>query len=354
MAASSSGNVSQPNMRRGGPRVSVGVPVFNGESVLAETLQSLLNQTFSDFEIVVSDNASTDRTEEICRAYADRDARIRYSRNDVNRGAAWNHNRVFELATGEFFKWNSADDLCAPQFLARCVAALDEDPAAVMAMTQSDEINEYGKPLESKTVPSHSLLPALQPNAPAHIRFRQNIRLDHLCLGIYSLIRSDILRQAGPMGNYNDADRDVLARLALLGHCVVLPETLFFNRDHAGRFSRSHNRQYYAWSERSSWWDPSNAQRKEFPTWRKLLELRRAVSCAPLSWQERRRCYWEIIRWVQNKAVMRLLYADATHYPRKWLVRHFPGAKVAWNWLWGERNVVRQKTEPGDTIRRGY
>ena len=122
-------------MGQGCPRVTVGVPVFNGELFVAETLNSLLKQTFSDLEIVISDNASTDRTQEICRAYAARDWRVRYYRNDVNRGAAWNHNRVFELARGEFFKWSAADDLCAPEFLTLCVAALDRDPAAVMSIT---------------------------------------------------------------------------------------------------------------------------------------------------------------------------------------------------------------------------
>ena len=134
----------------GCPRVTVGVPVFNGESFLAETLDSLLNQTFSDFEIVISDNASTDRTEEICRAYAARDPRIRYYRSDANRGAAWNHNRVFELARGEYFKWNSADDLCAPEFLARCVAALDEDASAIMVCSNVLVSDDYGEAVRTE------------------------------------------------------------------------------------------------------------------------------------------------------------------------------------------------------------
>ena len=113
--ASSSGNLIQPIVTHGYPRVSVGIPVFNGERFLAETIESILAQTFKDFEIVISDNASTDRTEEICRSYAARDPRIRYNRNDTNRGAAWNHNRVFELARGEYFKWQSHDDFCAPR-----------------------------------------------------------------------------------------------------------------------------------------------------------------------------------------------------------------------------------------------
>lgn len=214
-------------MSQGRPRVTVGVPVFNGELFLAKMLDSLLNQTFSDLEIVISDNASTDRTHEICRAYAARDPRVRYYRNDVNRGAAWNHNRVFELARGEFFKWSAADDLCAPEFLTLCVAALDRDPAAVMSITQSLEIDEVGNPLASVSVANQTLLPIVPLGAPAHVRFRQNIRLDHLCLSIFSLIRSDILRQTVLQGNYPDADRVLLAHLALFGHCVVIPKTSF-------------------------------------------------------------------------------------------------------------------------------
>lgn len=325
----------------GVPRVSIGVPVFNGEkNYLQHTLDSLLSQTFKDFEVVISDNASTDRTEEICKGYASRDSRIRYYRNDINRGASWDHNRVFELARGEFFKWNSADDYCAPEFLARCVSALDQDPAAVMAVSEPAEVDESGKPLQSVTVADQTLLPVVPQGAPAHVRFRQNIRLDHLCLTIYSLIRTDILRKTGPMGNFADSDRVLLAHLALFGHCIVIPEILLFNRDHAGRFSRSYNRYYDGWRDRAAWFDPSNAKRKVFPFWRELFELLRVIRRTPLEWPERRRCYWEIIRWLGQKGHIRRLYVDATHYPRKWIVRRFPKAKAAWNWLWGKRNIV--------------
>jgi glycosyltransferase involved in cell wall biosynthesis len=324
----------------GVPRVSIGVPVFNGAPFLAKTLESLLSQTFSDFEIVISDNASTDRTEEICRAYASREPRIRYYRNDINLGAVWNHNRVFELAKGEFFKWNSADDLCASEFLARCVAALDQNPAAVMAVSEPAEIDEHEKPLESRTVPNQTLLPAVPPDAPPHVRFRQNIRLDHLCLSIYSLIRSDVLRRTGPMGGYADSDRVLLAHLALFGPCIILPETLLLNRDHAGRFSRSYNRDYEGWRERANWMDPDNAKHWVFPFWKELAELLRIVRLSPLKWNERLRCYGEIVRWLRYKGHIRRLYIDATHYPRKWVVRRFPWAKAGWNWLWGKRGDV--------------
>ena len=95
------------------PRVSIGLPVYNGENYMAAAIDSLLAQTFTDFELIISDNASTDATEQICRDYAHRDGRIRYYREEVNRGAAWNFTHTFELARGEYFKWHAHDDLCA-------------------------------------------------------------------------------------------------------------------------------------------------------------------------------------------------------------------------------------------------
>ena len=99
------------------PRVSIGMPVYNGEKYLEEAIQSILAQTYSDFELVISDNASTDKTQEICLEYAARDSRVRYHRNEKNLGAAPNYNRTFELSTGQYFKWADYDDLLAEEFL---------------------------------------------------------------------------------------------------------------------------------------------------------------------------------------------------------------------------------------------
>src|SRR5262245_34908562 len=119
------------------PRVSIGLPVYNGQQFLEETLNSILAQTYTDFELIISDNASTDRTSEIARAYVAKDARVRYHRNENNLGVAGNYNGVFSLASGEYFKWAPADDTCLPNYLARCVEILDLDSTVVLAYPQT-------------------------------------------------------------------------------------------------------------------------------------------------------------------------------------------------------------------------
>src|ERR1700753_3521498 len=113
------------------PRVSLGMPVYNGEKYLEAALDSLLAQTFTSFELIVCDNASTDGTQAICERYAARDSRIRYERNERNMGASWNFNPVYSLARAPYFKQAAHDDLCEPEFLERCVAVLDRDPDVV-------------------------------------------------------------------------------------------------------------------------------------------------------------------------------------------------------------------------------
>jgi len=114
------------------PRVSIGLPVYNGENYLEEAIDSILAQTYKDFELIISDNASTDRTPDICQAYANKDPRIRYYRNEKNIGAAVNFNRVFELSSSEYFKWAAHDDIIAPDYISECIEILDNDDSIVL------------------------------------------------------------------------------------------------------------------------------------------------------------------------------------------------------------------------------
>lgn len=274
------------------PRVSIGLPVYNGENFLAETLDSLLAQTFTDFELIISDNASTDRTEEICKAYAAKDKRVRYYRNDKNLGAARNYNRVFELSTGEYFKWSAHDDLCAPHFLERCVEVLDQDDSVVLCYTRTRAIDENGDFV--KNYPSKPGGSSVKPRE----RFYEFVCVPHACVAVFGLMRADVLKKTPLIGNFSSADRPLLGELSLLGRLYEIPEYLFFYRNHPDQSWQAHSRHSVG-----SWYDPKKAKKQfVFPHWRLLWEHLRSIGRVPLRITERVWCYlcmgwWVRLRW---------------------------------------------------------
>jgi glycosyltransferase involved in cell wall biosynthesis len=208
------------------PCVSIGVPVYNGAQYLAKALDSLLEQTFADFEIVICDNASTDGTEAICREYVRRDPRVRYHRNAVNLGIAGNYARALELASGKYFKFAAHDDLCAPQFLERCVDILDRRPDVVLSYPKTmilDEVSGQTTAYEDRQDLQSPL---------ASERFRQLLRNLTLCNTIFGLTRTAVLRKTAGLPKYPGADIVLMAELCLHGKFQEVPEYLFYRRFH--------------------------------------------------------------------------------------------------------------------------
>lgn len=208
------------------PRVSIGLPVYNGERYLAAALDCFLAQTFTDFELIVADNASTDRVGEIAQDYAARDARIRYHRNERNIGLSGNFNRVFELARGPYFKWAPADDVCLPTYLERCVAALDADPSVVLAYPATQFINAEDQPLDIQDPGFHLVSDA------AAERLRYVLESEHWVNAVIGLIRADALRKTRMLPAYYGGDYRLLSQLALLGKFQEIPERLMLRRIH--------------------------------------------------------------------------------------------------------------------------
>jgi len=208
------------------PRVSIGVPVYNGARYLGEAIESLLRQTYEDIEIIISDNASTDATGEIASAFAARDPRIRYDRLPKNIGAAANFNRVLELARGEYFRWASADDLSAREFVERCVAVLDRHPDVVQAYPRSKLIDENGAVIGEHQDDLHIL--AERPSD----RYIQALERIRLCNAIYGVMRTSVLRRMPPLGAFEGSDIPWQAEIALHGKIWEIPEYLFFRRMH--------------------------------------------------------------------------------------------------------------------------
>ncbi|MHC5256271.1 glycosyltransferase family 2 protein [Streptomyces sp. UC4497] len=275
------------------PRLSIGLPVYNGEEYLAESLDALLGQTYEDFELVITDNASTDGTEAICRDYAARDARIRYIRLPRNIGAAPNHNYVFTQCHGELFKWASHDDLYARDLLRRCVQALDEHPDVILAHADQAVIDENGK----VKVPYAYTLNTDSPRAPA--RFRSML-FEPGGDDFYGVIRADVLRKVKPHDSYHHADRTFVAEIGLHGPFYQVPELLYFRRDHPTRAERANP------SKRSRCvnLDPRRAGPLH-PTPRLLAEyvlgFVSAIRRAPLSSAERRACYGHLAAWAASR-----------------------------------------------------
>jgi glycosyltransferase involved in cell wall biosynthesis len=260
------------------------MPVHNGARFLEATLEGLLAQTHADFELVIADNASTDATREIClRAVAD-DDRVRYVGSDVNRGATWNFNRAFTLTSGEYFKWAAYDDLCRPEFLTRCLEALEEDPGAVLAYPKTRLIDETGA-----TVSDHEDGLALGQATP-HARLAALVPALGYANPIYGVIRSSALRQTRLLGAYPTADYVLLAELALLGRFVEVPERLFLRRIHPA-MSRQVNPDA---ASAATWFRPGARHRSE--SWRLVIEHVRSIGRAPLHPSERLRCWATFVR----------------------------------------------------------
>ena len=286
------------------PRVTIGLPVYNGQNYLAETMESLLAQTYTDFELVISDNASTDRTETICREYAVRDERIRYYRQEENVGASANYNRVFELARGVYFKWAAHDDLLAPTYLERCVAVLDSDPDVVLAYTQAKAIDDQGQVV--KVYPGKHHFSAAAPRE----RFYEFVLDPHPVVAVFGLMRRDVLGRTRLIGKYAGSDRPLLSELSLLGKFYEVPEHLFFYRFHEEQ-SWGGNKSPQA---QQAWYDPRRADKITFPQWRLLREHVRSIERSPVGLADRASCYLYMGYWmVKNRRRLgrNLLLRDA-------------------------------------------
>lgn len=221
------------------PRVSIGLPVYNGAAYLAQSIESVLGQTYGDLELVISDNASEDGTEDICRAYAARDGRVRYHRCDRNMGASANFDAVYYLSRGEFFRWQNHDDVMLPTCVEKSVAALDADSAAILCHTRVRRVTAEGADLGVQDFPLSGVSSPRQSD-----RFRAMVLVWHDCSAIFGLMRRWALAGTGMMAPFAGCDRALLAELALRGKFVLLDEVLFLNRDHPQRFTRAVWRDY--------------------------------------------------------------------------------------------------------------
>src|ERR1700730_10724198 len=210
------------------PRLTIGLPVYNGENYLAESIEALLGQSYEDFELIIPDNASTDGTPDICRRYQKQDSRVRYVRQPRNIGLAPKHNFTVGQARGELFKWAPNDDLYGRDLLKYCVDALDAHPQVVLAHSWTAMIDSSGT--VTKAV-EYTL-------ATASLRAPERFRSALFANGgddTGGVIRTAILRRTPLLGSYHHSDRTVMTEVALYGSFYQVPDRLYFRRDHPER-----------------------------------------------------------------------------------------------------------------------
>lgn len=272
------------------PLVSIGVPAYNAERFLGPALESLLGQDMGDLEVVVSDNGSTDGTEQLCRDLAAQDRRLRYVRQAVNRGGAANFNAVFALRHpgARYFKWAAADDTHDRRYLGAVLDLLRSDSTVAVAHCLTDDIDEQGAHLRSW---GDQGLPAADPDVA--VRFAALSQRNYQCFSIFGLVRVETLASTRGLGYYAESDRVLLAELALRGRLVDVPEELFHRRQHAGRSVNTHPTA----RDRIAWFNPDLVGRPVFPEWRLGQGYVGALFSSPLSAQDRARCLAQMGRW---------------------------------------------------------
>ena len=287
------------------PRVSIAVPTYNCEKYVAQSLESLLGQSYGDFELVISDNASTDNTEAVCRQYAAQDKRVRYVRRSENIGGPGNFRYVFSLCSGEYHKWSTADDYWHPDFLKEAVAVLDQKPDVVLCYPKTRKIDLEGVMLSDYDDRLH-----LIDDSP-RTRFRQLYERIGLCNAHLGLIRREPMLKTRLIAAHKASDVDFLAEMALLGKFWLLPDIRFFRRLHPessswDRGSVEHQRKYY---------DPKGKGGASADSWRRFGFQFDLVWRSPIGVMDKLALSKDLGRWARHErhALSRELLGRVLH-----------------------------------------
>lgn len=269
MGAGMNMEVTQP------PLVSIGIPVYNEGRFLEESLLSLLSQEYQNLEIIISDNASTDKTEEICRKFCKRDNRIRYHRFDTNQGATANFKKVIDLAQGRYFMWAAGHDLWSTNLVMECVSTLEKNPNGVIAFGSCTWIDAAGRQMARTSGWTDTR--GMDPVARFFSVFWGNM---HPILGV---MRLDALKQARFLACIG-TDLLMLSDLVLAGHFIHAPLASWRRREFRDGESYQDRMKRY----RSPQYRLSNSiLDRFFPVLRLPLELIKTVLRSRISWFEK-------------------------------------------------------------------
>lgn len=268
------------------PPLTIGLPVYNGADYLELSLASIEEQTYQDYQVLISDNASTDGTEDICRAYASRDERVSYVRHERNMGGAWNFNFVFTESSSPYFKWITHDDLHAPGFLEAAIEAINAEPSAILAYPRTVLIDEDGEPI--RDFADRLDLRSLHP----HERLRTYLDNYEMSNAIFGVIRRPLMERTSLLGAYSSSDKVLMAEMAIAGQFIEIADFLFRRRYHEG-MSRKAN---ITPEEIAEWFDPNQPRPVAMTRTKLFVEYARSIASMPaIDARERVRCFRELV-----------------------------------------------------------
>lgn len=284
------------------------MPVYNTEKYVGASIESHLRQTYTDFELIITDNGSTDRSPEICQSYAARDSRVKYFRNSQNLGATANYRRCFELSAGEYFRWTPADDLVSPNLLQRAVAVLDADPSIFVAYPRTKLIDASGAFL-SDFVENLETMDELPSRRWQHVQ--RNVRLGNLH---YGLCRSHNLKKTGLLRNYTGGDFPLLNEMSLYGKIFEIPDAFFYRRMHEAASSAMKTP-----AEVMALYDPTKRETLLMCNWFQFSDNLKSVARGPIPFSEKLRIYVFLARWTfwGRRAYLKELADAASFLGRK-------------------------------------
>jgi len=301
------GTQATPAMREQ-PLVSFGLPVYNGENFVGEAIRSVLDQTFPNWELIICDNCSTDRTLGICRGFAEKDNRIRIYQKSRNMGVCFNYHEVFRRSRGEYFKWMAHDDLFAPEFIESCLEELDKNRDLVLVFPKMCVIDAGGQKLRRQDGDLSVLKPAAEGRAEQFMRLATR-GMDFIWLA-YGLFRRDVLEQCGGMGLYAGADQVLLFKVALRGEIKQTEKEMFFRREHP---QAETCRRGSTVRERAKGAYADDTRRFVFPWCRMLKEHLLCVLGSPISLPAKARCAVAVLR--RFAAAWKFFVEEALHSP---------------------------------------
>ena len=274
------------------PRVVIGVPVYNGENYLREALDSIVNQTFTDFKVIISDNASTDTTPDICREFVEKDSRFTYYRQPENIGGAPNFNFAFKPGDAPYFKWAAHDDIMAPEYLEQCVALMDENPNLSIAHSRSVTIDNQGKAIDN-----YDKQLRLNGEKPSD-RFWQILWVVHYT-EVFGLMRSDMIAKTQMHPSIVGSDRHFMTEILLQGDVGYVEDYLFLRRHHEESFCNALKNN----KARLQWFDPKAKGSTFLASPIKMKEYIISIFRTAMPWQERLACLWLLFEWTGRRAI---------------------------------------------------